>query len=310
MVLYHWLNYFFGLDWGGYRYLRFLTPSFIFLTGFLVSHVYLVRFPYDSPTLRRRLIQRGVKLLLLFVVLNVAVTALELHTAEPWRWSASWPVSRIAAVFLRNEGGAAFSILVSIAYFLIAAPVVLYISKRSGLSLTAIAAVGLGAAIWLSLAGMDNFNAEMLAIAFVGLAAGAPEHRRLTTAVNHPGLLLLGYLLYLLAIMFFDVPFTLQVVGVCLSVSLLYVLGLGHRRPRGVRQQIIDLGKYSLFAYVVQIAVLQILRRAFSGADLTTVDLAAALVLAVVATVGVVRAASACRVSWPIADRCYRAVFA
>ena len=37
MVLYHWVNYFIGNQWGYYRYLRFLTPSFIFITGFMGS---------------------------------------------------------------------------------------------------------------------------------------------------------------------------------------------------------------------------------------------------------------------------------
>lgn len=33
MVLYHWLNYFVGVTGYYYRYLHFLTPSFIFITG-------------------------------------------------------------------------------------------------------------------------------------------------------------------------------------------------------------------------------------------------------------------------------------
>src|SRR4051812_8978697 len=41
MVLYHWMNYFIRADGDVYKYLRFLTPSFIFITGFLVSQVYL-----------------------------------------------------------------------------------------------------------------------------------------------------------------------------------------------------------------------------------------------------------------------------
>src|SRR4029077_598346 len=36
MVLYHWLNYFVTADGTIYKYLRFLTPSFIFITGFLI----------------------------------------------------------------------------------------------------------------------------------------------------------------------------------------------------------------------------------------------------------------------------------
>src|ERR1700726_2047192 len=44
MVLYHWLNYFVASDGFFYRYLRFLTPSFIFIAGFLISNVYLSRY--------------------------------------------------------------------------------------------------------------------------------------------------------------------------------------------------------------------------------------------------------------------------
>src|SRR4051812_33192295 len=73
MVLYHWVNYFVGLQWSGYRYLRFLTPSFILITGYLVGHVYLRRYVADDVRLWRRLLGRGAKLLLLFVLLNVAV---------------------------------------------------------------------------------------------------------------------------------------------------------------------------------------------------------------------------------------------
>src|SRR5579872_386052 len=39
MVLYHWMNYFIVLDWTYYRYLHFLTPSFIFITGFMISNI-------------------------------------------------------------------------------------------------------------------------------------------------------------------------------------------------------------------------------------------------------------------------------
>ena len=44
MVLYHWLNYFVTPFGDMYKYLRFLTPSFIFITGFLISNVYLERY--------------------------------------------------------------------------------------------------------------------------------------------------------------------------------------------------------------------------------------------------------------------------
>ena len=100
MVLYHWLNYFVGLDWNGYRDLRFLTPSFIFITGFIVSRVYLAKYAYDSPALRRRLVQRGTKLLVLFGVLNLAETAVGVRGFDLSRLAAAWPASRLHALFV------------------------------------------------------------------------------------------------------------------------------------------------------------------------------------------------------------------
>src|SRR6266404_7039789 len=69
MVLYHWLNYFFGPT--DNRYLRFLTPSFIFISGFLISNIYLSKYGISDPHLPKRLIQRGLKVFGVFVLLNV-----------------------------------------------------------------------------------------------------------------------------------------------------------------------------------------------------------------------------------------------
>src|SRR5579859_2337961 len=72
MVLYHWLNYFIGPQWPYYFYLRFLTPSFIFIAGFMISHVYLAKYDSADPRLPKRLFVRGLKLMAIFIVLNLA----------------------------------------------------------------------------------------------------------------------------------------------------------------------------------------------------------------------------------------------
>ena len=74
MVLYHWINYFIGLQWPYYRYLRFLTPSFIFVTGFMISNVYLSKYDAADPRLSKRLFTRGLKLMAVFLALNAART--------------------------------------------------------------------------------------------------------------------------------------------------------------------------------------------------------------------------------------------
>ncbi len=37
MVLYHWIHYFIDPQWKYLFYLRFLTPSFIFISGFMMN---------------------------------------------------------------------------------------------------------------------------------------------------------------------------------------------------------------------------------------------------------------------------------
>src|SRR5579884_4227563 len=71
MILYHWLNYFFGPHGQFYDYLRFLTPSFIFITGFMISQILLRRYESSGRNLPKRLFVRGLKLLMVFLVLNL-----------------------------------------------------------------------------------------------------------------------------------------------------------------------------------------------------------------------------------------------
>src|SRR5687768_184813 len=77
MVVYHWLNYFVSPYGFGYRYIRFITPSFVFLAGFLVTNLLVARRNTNSAALSGRLLARGIKLLLVFTVLNLAVAAIE-----------------------------------------------------------------------------------------------------------------------------------------------------------------------------------------------------------------------------------------
>src|SRR6185436_19807687 len=111
MVLYHWLNYFVTLQWDVYRYLRFLTPSFILITGFIVSSVYLRKRNNDAA-LYRRLWVRGAKLLLLFTALNVAVSAATTQNYNGAPLGVTAFTSNLYGVYVRGDGRAAFDILV------------------------------------------------------------------------------------------------------------------------------------------------------------------------------------------------------
>src|SRR5688572_13891663 len=68
MVVYHSLNYTNQYHLG-FRYLSFLPPCFILITGFLLSTVYARRYEAGDRRLVGRLVVRGVKLFTLFTCL-------------------------------------------------------------------------------------------------------------------------------------------------------------------------------------------------------------------------------------------------
>src|SRR4051794_14295397 len=70
MVVYHCFNY--STDYTlGFKYLAFLPPSFILITGFLIGRLYLKSEATDDPAVYSKLFTRGIRLLLIFTILNV-----------------------------------------------------------------------------------------------------------------------------------------------------------------------------------------------------------------------------------------------
>jgi peptidoglycan/LPS O-acetylase OafA/YrhL len=310
MIVYHWLNYFIGLQWGGYRYLRFLTPSFILVTGFLVSRVYLTRYSYDDRRLYLRLVRRGFKLIVLFIILNIVAdrtfgTRLRLDFSEPHRL-----LDVADAVFIKGTSRAAFDILVSIAYFLLIAPLVLFASKRLHVPLMVIAASTIFAVAAADFGGLANAHCQMVSIALVGLAAGVVHDNPVKRLLRSPLLLSVAYSLYLIAITVWNVLFPLQVVGVCLSVLVIYMVADVWGTDGRVQSIVVRLGQYSLMAYVGQIMVYQVLRYSLRGVSLSHFSVVIPLFICALATVGVVKCAVRWRTSSAMFDRAYRFVFA
>ena len=78
MVIYHSFNY--STDYTlGFKYLPFVPPSFILITGFLISRLYFKPEVARDLTAHGRLLLRGFRLLLLFTLLNVATQVAGRH---------------------------------------------------------------------------------------------------------------------------------------------------------------------------------------------------------------------------------------
>lgn len=254
MVVYHWMNYFIGLDSALYKYLRFLTPSFIFVTGFLISNVYLARFAAGERGIPARLIQRGLKLLGIVLVLNGAASILGTGTIAARL--ADQSLGGLAWAYLAGFAPVSFSVLVPIAYLLISAAGLLIMSRHFHGLFHLLSAALIVAALVFEWKGFQSGYLDLLSVGMLGVSVGHIPIAGVNRIVQRRAMILVAYVAYLWAITVWNAVYALQVAGVCLSLAVLY-------RPGGVVQDnmlqrvLIRLGEYSLFAYIAQIVILR-----------------------------------------------------
>jgi hypothetical protein len=315
MVLYHWLNYFYGSH--DNRYLRFLTPSFIFITGFLISNVYLSKYGITDQRLPQRLVHRGLKILAIFILLNVFIIFLVVGPSNGEAWLAELSPSNLLAVFVTGNvvltgigKGIAFYILVPISYLLLLSAGLLVVAKYCKYAFHTVCACFLLSILILHLRDVESPNLELLTIGLLGVLVGHLPIAKINAFVRHPYSLVTAYLGYVVAITIWNVVYPLQIIGVGLSLMILYLLGArGHEKSK-VRSRITLLGRYSLFGYIAQIAILQVLRQGFRHVDLGPAALEISFVGAFALTLLSVEAVDRVRAGSTAADRFYKLVFA
>ncbi len=272
MVLYHWLNYFMGLEFGPegkyYDYLRFLTPGFIFISGFMISHVLIPRYGGSNSRLPGRLAVRGLKLLAVFAGLNI-LAGLALPGSLIRRFIAGGPVlGSLASIFVSgglaangSAKSAAFSILVPIAYLLILSAGLIIVSRRIKYAFHIACAFTVIAMITVKNQGIYSMNLELVMAGLLGVVFGYAKKEQLAAVLAHPYLVGGLYCAYLAVITFRNMSLPLEIASVILTTTLFYILGARRGSPGIIRHPAILLGKYSLLGYISQIAILQVLRR-------------------------------------------------
>jgi|ERR1700733_1939761 len=316
MVLYHWINYFIGNQWGYYRYLRFLTPSFIFITGFMISNVYLSKYVAADPRLSKRLFTRGIKLMAVFVVLNLfRILVIPLLGTGVFVKNIL-DLGNLFAVFVSGNlpitSGklVSFSILVPISYLLMFSGALMIPYRLYRYTFHLVCALLLLCILIIGLAGARSYNLEFVAIGMLGAVTGFLPIKAINDFVRHPYALALSYVCYTTAITFWNVPFLLLVVGVFLSLAVIYLVGASGRESEIIRSKVVLLGKYSLFGYISQIAILQILTAGFRRVNLGSAALGISFFAAFALTIVSVKVMDSARSRTASVDRVYKAVFA
>ena len=313
MVLYHWVNYFIGMNWPYYRYLRFLSPSFIFISGFMISNVYLARYKVVDFRLSKRLFTRGAKLLVIFVVLNLSRTLVLPLFSSGISSVQPFDIASVLATFVTGNFTSkivSFSILVPIGYLLMVAGLLMPAFRRFGATFHIAFVLFFLSALVLEWMSAQSMNLEIITIGMLGVVVGLtalPSISRII--VQHPYWLALTYILYTIAITIYGVPFLLQIAGVCLTLMVIYLIGIKIEEHTKIRDTVDLLGKYSLFGYIFQIVILQLLavsvRRYYPSSYILFATFGAAFALTIIG----VEVLDRSRRGVATVDKLYKAVF-
>jgi hypothetical protein len=278
--------------------------------------VYLAKYATADLRVSRRLITRGLKLLAIFIVLNLArdMVVPTLGSGIAIRDLIS-PQILVAFFVFGNLPAAgpklvSFSILVPISYLLIVSGALIPLYRRNRYSFHIACIVLLLASVILGYADARNYNLEFVAIGMLGVLTGFAPLGRIDTLGKHPYALTIAYLLYLVAITIWNVPFLLLIVAVLLNLCIIYLLAARWNETSAVRNKVILLGKYSLFGYLSQVAILQFLSKAYQHLDLGVARLPSSFVAAAVLTILAVEFVDRARARSRVAAHLYKAIFA
>lgn len=311
MVLYHWMNYFVGIEGPFYPYLRFVPASFIFISGLILASFYPAKYGFGNSKLYIRPLIRGVKILTLFTLLNIAANML-----FPSGYRGATPgiadfVRNAASIYIGGNGKAVFLILVPISYLLICSTLIFVGMRATKYALPIICAVSVLCVPFLDYLGVGSSNLSLVAIGILGMLLGQYPLQKLLNWAGYSCALVGLYVVYLMALNIVGDRYFLEVVGVCLSVLLIYGAGVRSARSGLNVSMVVLLGKYSLLAYIAQIVLLQFLQRSLATVDVHTWALwGLSFTAAFTLTIITVCAANQMRLKFSSLDRMYRLVFA
>jgi fucose 4-O-acetylase-like acetyltransferase len=315
MVVYHVMNVVTTAEPDAYRYLRFVSGSFIFLSGVAISHYLSASFLADPARGTSKLITRGAKLILLFTLLNLAIRLTGVGNAAKSQLGVADFLSQADTIYLvGNSNAASFVILLPIGYLLMVAPLFLRFAGPTRRTAT----VGILLVTMALAAALGNptrsIVAEFMIVGLLGLCLGALPWvaTSVATSPRRGGLFSVVALAASLALTaHLDFNLALYAVGVALVIKFLYDSATHVRFDRAMSDAIVVLGRYSLFAYILQIGVIQLIFRA-TGLRRWSVGAEAAAFMA--CTVGLL-VATCLLLDWLrrrslVVDRAYRLVFA
>jgi len=254
MVIYHIMNYFTTASDTTFTYVRFITGSFVFISGYIIAVYYEHRFNIDKHTTSRRLITRGGKLLLLFTFLNIIINITEVGNPNKALGLSRYVHDFVDIYIYGTPYRASFQVLLPISYLLALSPIFLLFSC---LYLYAYAVLFL-LVFFLALLATPSVNVNLIIIGLIGLSVGM-----MSNSLKYPFFLTRTWIIVpLIAICvslmgYLDKYIIAYSMGIIIILKLFYDLGRSSNLQTHLNQLIILLGQYTLVCYIMQIVFLQ-----------------------------------------------------
>lgn len=257
MVIYHAMSILSTAGPEDFQHIRFVSGSFIFLSGYVVARFHFDRFLADRRGTTSWLLQRGCKLVLLFTALNLLIPLTGIGNPGKSQPGILQYAGNFAGIYVLGDSRyASFQILLPIAYLLMLSPVFLRLVGRSKAGgLTALATT-----FACTLVPIESPHWELTVLGAIGLSAGMLEsisHQPFPTASGRLASVALVVCIGLMgALSRYPASYA---IGVAAVTKLLYDLGKIAHLPRHLVLALVVLGRYSLPGYLAQIAILRIL---------------------------------------------------
>ena len=311
MVIYHSLNYSTQRQLA-FQFLSFLPPSFILITGYLLSRVYLARHSLHDWHMHGRLFFRGLRLLALFTVLNVLVQLLiprGIHGANPGVefFFEHWFLTYISG----NGWLAVFEVLLPIAFLLLLAPLLLTIERLHPVLLPAVTLAIVCGLFFMEQRGLSWLNGQLLSAGLVGILLGRFTTDQLSRLASFRWIVTSLYGACFAISFLRGQTFLLQMISAITALAGIYAWCLRMRPEENWAARRLEvMGRYSLVAYIAQIALLHVLARLLGHPQPVSLEFAGSFLATLGLTSAAAEALDWMRYRSHAVSEVYKAVFA
>jgi len=308
MVLFHAINYFLGATHVALKYLDFVTGSFIFISGYLITGK-VPKAGSEDVARAKRIAVRGVKLVVLFFCLNIMVNMMLSSNYNKRTFGVGLFFENVMEIFIKGKKyHAIFEILLPIAYLQLMGAIFQRLSWRCRPVMYLSVSIAVGMCVIYS--NGITFLYFFLGVGLCGMTAGCVALReRLKSSKNWIIMSISCVFIYFLLITGLKSNFSIYLFGILSLLSLIHYGELVCKKSSRLHAMTISLGQYSLLSYLSQILFLQVLFRLPLLAKDSVGSSLLAILLTNVFLVGLIRAMVEIRKHSPGVNRTYLWIF-